>query len=231
MRTQILLAEDDPTIAEVVASYLQHDGHVVEIVSDGPTALNRALTARPDLIVLDIMLPGLDGLEVCRQMRARTQIPVVLLTALGSESDRVAGLEHGADDYLAKPFSPRELVLRVRAVLRRATGLAAPRPAGVLRDGSLLLDRGARNVTLDGHDLALTSREFDLLSFLMDNPGRVFERQALLHQVWDWEFGDPSTVTVHVRRLRSKIEADPASPQRIVTVWGSGYRFQPQDAS
>jgi DNA-binding response OmpR family regulator len=231
VRTRILLAEDDPTISEVVARYLEHDGHEVERVDDGPTALHRALAGKPDLVVLDIMLPGLDGLEVCRQLRAKTQTPVVLLTALGSESDRVAGLEHGADDYLPKPFSPRELVLRVRAVLRRAAGPARPGQTGVLQDGDLVLDRSARQAALAGEELMLTTREFDLLSFLMDNPGLVFERQELLAKVWDWDFGDLSTVTVHVRRLRGKIEHDPASPQRIVTVWGTGYRYQPQSGT
>jgi DNA-binding response OmpR family regulator len=228
VRTRILLAEDDPTIAEVVARYLEHDGHEVERVDDGPTALNRALSATPDLVVLDIMLPGLDGLEVLRQLRARTQTPVVLLTALGSESDRVAGLEHGADDYVPKPFSPRELVLRVRAVLRRAAGPSRNGVTGVLRDGDLVVDCGARRAAIDGRELTLTTREFDLLSFLMANPGLVFDRQALLSKVWDWEFGDASTVTVHVRRLRGKVERDPAAPERIVTVWGVGYRYQPQ---
>ncbi len=228
MRPRILVAEDDPTISEVVARYLERDGNEVECVADGPTALNLAMATAPDLVVLDIMLPGLDGLEVCRRLRAATAIPVVLLTALGSESERVTGLEHGADDYLTKPFSPRELVLRVRAVLRRATGAAGPRAAGVLKDGELVVDRGARSAQLQGSELVLTTREFDLLAFLLDNPGIAFDRRSLLTKVWGWDFGDESTVTVHVRRLRSKIEADPAAPERIVTVWGTGYRYHPR---
>ena len=227
MQPRILLAEDDPVIAEVVARYLEHDGLAVDRVSDGPTALHRALATAPDLVVLDIMLPGMNGLEVCRRLRARTSIPVLLLTALGSEGDRVAGLEQGADDYLTKPFSPRELVLRVRAVLRRVGGVAGARSTGVLHDGDLRLDRGARKVTLGPQDLDLTTREFDLLAFLMDNPGLVHDRKTLLAQVWGWDFGDQSTVTVHVRRLRAKIEHDAADPRRILTVWGSGYRYQP----
>jgi DNA-binding response OmpR family regulator len=226
MRSRILVAEDDPTIAEVIARYLEHDGHDVECVADGPTALHKALTTHPDLVVLDIMLPGLDGLEVCRRLRAGSSTPVVLLTALDAEGDRIAGLEHGADDYVTKPFSPRELALRVRAVLRRAAGMSGPRPTGVLHDGELRLDRGSRQVTLGETAVPLTTREFDLLSFLMDNQGLVFDRHTLLSRVWGWEFGDQSTVTVHVRRLRAKIEQDPADPKRIVTVWGTGYRYE-----
>lgn len=221
------MAEDDPVIAEVVTRYLEHDGHIVDRAADGPTALHRALTTSPDLVVLDIMLPGMDGLEVCRRLRAGTSIPIVLLTALGSADDRVAGLEQGADDYITKPFSPRELTLRVRAVLRRVAGVSSSGTAGVIQDDDLRLDRGARRVTLGVVDLDLTTREFDLLAFLMDNPGRVHDRKTLLAQVWGWDFGDQSTVTVHVRRLRTKIEQDSADPRRIVTVWGSGYRYQP----
>jgi len=227
VRSRILVAEDNPTISEVVARYLEHDGHEVECVADGVTALNRARSGSPDLVVLDIMLPGLDGLEVCRRLRRSVTVPVVLLTALGSESDRVAGLELGADDYVTKPFSPRELTLRVRAVLRRAAGPVGGRQTGSLQDGDLSLDLGARVATRAGEPLLLTTREFDLLAFLMANPGLVFGRQELLARVWEWDFGDESTVTVHVRRLRAKVEDDPASPGRIVTVWGTGYRYQP----
>ncbi|MBA2767526.1 MAG: response regulator transcription factor [Sporichthyaceae bacterium] len=226
MRPRILVAEDDPTISEVVERYLKHDGYDVECVSDGPTALHRALVTHPDLVVLDIMLPGLDGLEVCRRLRASTSTPVILLTALGSEGDRIAGLEHGADDYITKPFSPRELALRVRAVLRRAAGMSGPPSTGVVQDGDLRLDRGSRLATLGEAEVQLTTREFDLLSFLMDNRGRVFDRPTLLSKVWGWDFGDQSTVTVHVRRLRAKIERDAADPKRIVTVWGTGYRYE-----
>ena len=228
-RTKILVAEDDPTIADVVCRYLVHDGHDVEHVSDGTTALNRALSGSPDLVVLDIMLPGMDGLEVCRRIRGSMTIPVVLLTALGSEADRVTGLEIGADDYLTKPFSPRELTLRVQAVLRRARGSAGARRVGVHRDGDLTVDLGARQAVRGGEPLVLTTREFDLLAFLLSNPRQVFSRKELLSQVWDWTVGDESTVTVHVRRLRGKLEDDPAEPRRVLTVWGSGYRYQPQD--
>jgi DNA-binding response OmpR family regulator len=182
----------------------------------------------PDLVVLDLMLPGIDGLEVCRRLRvAAPGLPVVMLTARGEESDRVLGLELGADDYVTKPFSPRELVLRVQSVLRRsggANGMAGP---AMLTDGPLMVDTGRRVATLDGRPLALTVREFDLLAFLMRNVGRAFRRAELLEAVWGWTFGDQSTVTVHVRRLREKIEDDPAQPRRIATVWGIGYRYEP----
>ena len=172
-RTKILVAEDDPTIADVVCRYLVHDGHDVEQVSDGTTALNRALSGSPDLVVLDVMLPGMDGFEVCRRMRRSVTTPVVLLTALGAESDRITGLEIGADDYLTKPFSPRELTLRVQAVLRRARGSAGARQVGVQRDGDLTVDLGARQAVRDGTELVLTTREFDLLAFFLSNPGQV----------------------------------------------------------
>lgn len=227
-RTRILVVEDDPIIADVVCRYLVHDGHDVEHVLDGPTALNRALSGDLDLVVLDIMLPGLDGLEVCRRIRGSVTTPVILLTALGSEADRVAGLELGADDYLTKPFSPRELVLRVQAVLRRVRGSAGVGQVGVLRDGCLSVDLGARQAVLGGDPLVLTTREFDLLAFFLSNPAQVFSRKELLSSVWGWTVGDESTVTVHVRRLRGKLEDDAAMPKRVLTVWGSGYRYQPQ---
>jgi DNA-binding response OmpR family regulator len=225
--TRILLAEDDPTIAEVVCRYLARDGHEVDHVTDGATALNRAMSGGHVLVVLGIMLPGLDGLEVCRRLRAHRATPVVLLTALGAESDRVAGLEVGADDYVTKPFSPRELALRVQAVLRRARGSAGARQVGVLRDSDLLVDLGARQATLGDAELSLTTREFDLLAFFLSNPGQVFARRELLSAVWGWTVGDESTVTVHVRRLRGKLERDAARPERVLTVWGTGYRYQP----
>jgi len=230
-RTKILVAEDDPTIADVVCRYLVHDGHDVERVDDGTTALNRALSGDPDLVVLDVMLPGMDGFEVCRRMRQSVTTPVVLLTALGAESDRITGLEIGADDYLTKPFSPRELTLRVQAVLRRARGSAGTRQVGVQRDGDLTVDLGARQAVLDGAELVLTTREFDLLAFFLSHPGQVFSRKELLSSVWGWTVGDESTVTVHVRRLRAKLEVDPADPRRVLTVWGSGYRYHPQEST
>ncbi|MGH3344540.1 MAG: response regulator [Carbonactinosporaceae bacterium] len=226
---RVLDVDDDTTVAEVVARYLQRDGHAVECVTDGSQALRRFAAAPFDLVVLDLMLPGIDGLEVCRLMRAQRPVPVVMLTALGEETDRVVGLESGADDYIAKPFSPREVALRVRSVLRRTTGPRQPDTPAVLRDGDLVVDVAAHEVTRDGVALSLTTREYDLLVHLLSHPRRAFSRADLLVQVWEWSFGDPSTVTVHVRRLREKIEAEPTAPRRIVTVWGVGYRYEPQD--
>lgn len=222
---RILVVDDDPTVAEVVARYLLRDGHDVECVPDGRLALSRALANPPDLVVLDLMLPGMDGLEVCKQLREHSPVPVVMLTALGEEADRLTGLEMGADDYVVKPFSPRELALRVRSVLRRAQGTLAPSGNGVLRDGDLVVDVGAHEASLGEKPLALTAREFDLLAFLLRHPRQAFTREQLLEQVWGWTFGDSSTVTVHVRRLREKIEPDPTNPTRIQTVWGVGYRY------
>ncbi len=227
---RILVVEDDPTVAEVVTRYLAREGYRVETVADGASALDRALASPPDLMVLDLMLPGMDGLEVCRRLRAALPVPIVMLTARGDETDRVVGLELGADDYVAKPFSPRELAARVKAVLRRSAGLlAGPWSAGGQRltAGELEVDLASREVRLAGHAVALTGREFDLLAFLMVHPKRVFRREELLDQVWGYTFGDTSTVTVHVRRLREKIEKDPASPTHLQTVWGVGYRFEP----
>lgn len=173
------------------------------------------------------MLPGMSGLEVCRRLRRVSDVPVVMLTALGEESDRVVGFEHGADDYVTKPFSPRELALRVQSVLRRAGRTAdAPGENKLLADGGLRLDPAARTATRDGVPLSLTVREFDLLAHFLRHPGRAFGRADLLDQVWGWSYGDQATVTVHVRRLREKIETDPANPDRIVTVWGVGYRYE-----
>ncbi|CAL9607176.1 Alkaline phosphatase synthesis transcriptional regulatory protein SphR [Streptomyces sp. enrichment culture] len=225
---RILLVEDDPTVAEVVTGYLTRAGHRVERVTDGLTALERAAAVRPRLVVLDLMLPGLDGLEVCRRLRmgGGPPLPVVMLTARGEEEHRILGLEVGADDYLTKPFSPRELVLRVASVLRRAEAPPPTAPA-VLRAGDLVVDPAARRAERGGRELALTGREFDLLAFLLRHPFRVFSREELLRHVWGWEFGDTSTVTVHVRRLREKVEDDPATPTLISTVWSAGYRFDP----
>jgi two-component system response regulator ResD len=229
MSNRVLVVEDDLTVAEVVVTYLKHAGYEVEHASDGQAALDAAARAWPDLVVLDLMLPGIDGLEVCRRLRATGEVPVIMLTALGSENDRVVGLEVGADDYVTKPFSPRELTLRVKSVLRRAGGAPpmAPDEPEVLEAGPIRMDVTGHRVTLDGEPLALTSREFDLLAHLLAHPGEAFTREALMHSVWGWEFGDQSTVTVHVRRLREKIEADPADPRMLVTVWGVGYRFDP----
>ncbi|MEV1011572.1 response regulator transcription factor [Streptomyces sp. NPDC049881] len=229
---RVLVVDDDPTVAEVVTGYLRRAGFAVDRAGDGHTALARAAACAPDLVVLDLMLPGLDGLAVCRALRERGPVPVVMLTARGDEEDRVLGLEVGADDYVTKPFSPRELVLRVVSVLRRAgSGPTAPAVRGggesehVLRAGGITLDTRAHAASDARGELRLTSREFDLLAHFLSHPGRVFGREQLMDSVWGWDFGDLSTVTVHIRRLRHKIEADPANPRLITTVWGVGYRF------
>ncbi|MFE4928570.1 MULTISPECIES: response regulator transcription factor [unclassified Streptomyces] len=224
----MLVVDDDPTVAEVVTGYLERAGFSVDRAADGPQALRLAAARPPALVVLDLMLPGMDGLEVCRRLRAAAPVPVIMLTARGDEDDRILGLEIGADDYVTKPFSPRELVLRVESVLRRhggdqgrVTSVAEPG----LRRAGITLDPAGRRATKDGRPLALTLREFDLLAHLMRRPGLAIGRETLMHDVWGWEFGDLSTVTVHVRRLRGKIEDDPARPRLIRTVWGVGYRF------
>jgi DNA-binding response OmpR family regulator len=225
--TKILVVDDDPTVREVVLSYLRAEQYEVAGAADGETALSMIGHERPDLVVLDVMLPGLDGLEVCRRVRATSDLPIIMLTALGAEPDRVSGLELGADDYVAKPFSPRELVLRIGSVLRRAGEIGGVE-AGILIDGDLVVDGAGRQASLNGSRLTLTAREFDLLRFFVGHSGVVFTREALLEKVWGWSFGDQSTVTVHVSRLREKVEADPTSPQRLQTVWGVGYRWQAQ---
>jgi len=224
---RILVVDDDETVRDVVRRYLEAGGFSVELAGDGPEGLRRFAEREPDLVVLDVMMPGLGGLEVCRRMRERSEVPVVLLTALGEEEDRIAGLRLGADDYVAKPFSPRELALRVSSVLRRARLPARESPASALVDGGLRLLPDGRQAVLDGRPLPLTTREFDLLAFFLAHPRTAFSREELLEKVWGWNFGDRSTVTVHVRRLREKIEADPAKPARIATVWGVGYRYDP----
>ena len=224
--TRVLVVEDDRTVAEVVTRYLEREGFVVESVGDGNEALARADAHLPDIVVLDIMLPGLDGLEVCRRLRSRAPIPVVMLTARGSEEDRVLGLDLGADDYVSKPFSPRELTARVKAVLRRAgSPLGEVDSAETVEYDGLQIDFGAREARVRGDLATLTAREFELLAFLVRRPRQVFRRDELLEHVWGYTYGDTSTVTVHIRRLREKIEDDPSTPRRITTVWGVGYRF------
>ena len=221
----VLVVDDDHTVREVVVSYLLAGGHTVAEAADGERALELMQASPADLVILDLMLPGIDGLEVCRRLRSDSDVPVIMLTALGAPTDRVVGLEQGADDYVAKPFSPRELVLRVDSVLRRI----ADQPTidvGPLVDGNLTIDSSQHIVTLNGQRLALTMREFDLLRFLVARPGVAFSRDQLLREVWGWSFGDQSTVTVHVRRLREKVEADPTHPVRLQTVWGVGYRWE-----
>jgi DNA-binding response OmpR family regulator len=223
--SRVLVVDDDHTVREVVVSYLRAHGHDVLDVADGEAALASMRDLPADLVVLDLMLPGIDGLEVCRRLRESGDVPVIMLTALGSETDRVVGLELGADDYVTKPFSPRELALRVDSVLRR-TADSAPAVPERLVDGDLVVDSVRHQVTRDGEPLALTSREFDLLRHLVAHPGVAFSREDLLQQVWGWSIGDHSTVTVHVRRLREKVERDPTLPARLLTVWGVGYRWE-----
>jgi DNA-binding response OmpR family regulator len=243
---RILVVEDDPTVAEVVVDYLRNAGLEPRHVMDGLTALETAATWQPDLVILDLMLPGADGIEVCRSLRdgrdPRAPLPVIMLTALGEESDRVRGLESGADDYVTKPFSPRELTLRVQAVLRRAraataaaanTGEGGPGAAGTpppVRSGRLEIDVAARRARLGDRELELTVREFDLLAFFVCHPGRAFTRAELLEQVWGWSVGDLSTITVYVRRLREKVEQEPTAPVQLQTVWGVGYRWEASKA-
>jgi two-component system, OmpR family, response regulator ResD len=227
---QVLVVDDDPTVGEVLLGYLRRAGFEPLLATDGEAALEIAARAEPDLVVLDVMLPGLDGLSVYRELIRTRPVPVIMLTALSSEHDRVLGLELGADDYVTKPFSPRELVLRIQSVLRRIRPDPARSMTGVLTGADIRVDLAGHRVSRAGEELALTAREFDLLVFFLTHPGRAFSRAELMEQVWGWSFGDLSTVTVHVRRLREKIEADPASPELLVTVWGVGYRYDPPRA-
>jgi DNA-binding response OmpR family regulator len=227
-RAHVLIVEDEAIVRDVVERYLSRDGHRVSSCRDGEEALAMFDADPPDLVVLDLMLPRIDGFEVCRILRGRSDalrhVPIIMLSALAGEDDRITGLSLGADDYVTKPFSPRELSLRVGSVLRRShpveTG-AEP----VVRDGALVVDRSAHRATLDGTDLSLTMREFDLLAFLVMHRGRVYSRADLLREVWGWDFGDSSTVTVHIKRLRAKLGDDASAPERIVTVYGLGYRY------
>jgi DNA-binding response OmpR family regulator len=226
----VLVVDDEPTIVEIVGRYMQRAGFETYTAPDGYKALDAATAHRPDLVVLDVMLPGIDGIEVMERLRERPGPPiaVILLTARGEESDRLVGLRNGADDYVVKPFSPAELVARVEAVLRRVAPPAAEQEAPPIVHGPLRVEPASRRVSLDGEEVALTMREFDLLAFFAANPGRVFSRDQLMEAVWmePW-FNDTSTVTVHVRRLRAKLDDDPAQPRFIETVWGVGYRFRP----
>ena len=214
-------------VAEVVQRYLRRDGHEVQVVRDGIAALETFDRFQPDLIVLDVMLPGIDGFEVCRRVRARSQTPVIMLTARGEEIDKLVGLGLGADDYVTKPFSPRELAARVKAMLRRAA--QHPQVEGeLLRFDDLRINGGMRTVEDRHGSIELTAREFDLLFYLASHPGQVFTRNQLMDAVWDYEFAaETSTVTVHMRRLRSKVEIDPSRPRHLKTVWGVGYKFEP----
>ncbi|MBG6180589.1 response regulator transcription factor [Arthrobacter sp. CAN_A1] len=226
---RILLVEDEPVLRRVVRDYLLNEGFAVDTATDGVTALQLAQTSRPDLMILDRMLPGLDGMEVCRQIRSAPAypsgraLPIIMLTALGTEDDRVHGLEAGADDYVTKPFSPRELVLRVHSVLRRIVPDPVAEETVVI--AGFRLDPLARTVEHRGVELSLTVREYELLAWFLRHPQQVFTRDELIRSVWGWDFGDLSTVTVHVRRVREKIEEDPTRPRVLQTVWGVGYRF------
>lgn len=219
----ILIVEDEDNIREVVRRYLEREGFQVREATDGYSALDLIAEQEPDLIVMDLMLPGIDGLTLTRQLRQRSRVPVIMLTARGETSDRVRGLDLGADDYMPKPFSPRELVSRIHAILRRA----APTEAARVHFGEVDLDRASRTVIVREERVKLTAKEFDLLWFLANHPGQVFTRERLLDNAWGKDFaGDPATVTVHIRHLREKIEPDPAEPRHLITVWGVGYRLE-----
>ncbi|CAN5559653.1 response regulator transcription factor [soil metagenome] len=226
--SRVLVVDDEPTVRDVVVQYLRRDGHDVTEAGDGEQALELLASQMPDLVVLDLMLPGVDGLEILRRLRLTSDVPVIMLTALAEERDRVAGLELGADDYVVKPFSPRELAARVNGVLRRSATRNGS-ATDVIEHGPLRIDGRSRELHLDGRLVETTPKEFDLLAFLAASPRQVFSRADLLREVWqsspDWQ--DPATVTVHVRRIRNKIEVDPEQPTWIATVWGVGYRFEP----
>jgi DNA-binding response OmpR family regulator len=222
----VLVVDDEPTLREIVVGYLKRAGFETLEAADGTRAKELLEEQMPSLVLLDLMLPGTDGLELCRWIRARSQVPVIMLTARGEESDRVIGLELGADDYVTKPFSPRELTARVRSVLRRAD----TQPAGEQRisAGPIELDLGSREVLRNGEPIRLTAKEFDLLWFLASQAGKVFSRDDLMRKIWGYSAAlDTGTLTVHIRRLREKLEADPSKPKLLETVWGVGYRYAP----
>jgi len=228
----ILIAEDEPSIAEVVTLYLQRGGFQAFLAQDGEIARTFLETQIPDLCIIDIMLPGMDGLSLTRWLRARSNVPIILLTSRREEVDRIAGLEMGADDYVVKPFSPQELVSRVRAVLRRTgredADLVDPTPPTSLTYNEITIDPRSHLLSLAGKEIPLTAKEFEMLHLLMRHPRQVYTRDQLLERIWGvTDYIDPGTVTVHIRRLREKIETDPSSPRRIVTVWGVGYKFEP----
>ena len=229
-RRRVLVVDDEASVREVLAQYLLLEGYQALTAAEGAEALRLAADQPPDLVVLDLMLPGVDGLEVCRRLRASSAVPILMLTARSDELDKIAGFATGADDYVTKPFSPREIVMRVQAIMRRLEATTAPAMIldDMLRVGQLVIKPRLRLVERDGMALDLTAKEFDLLHFLAAHPRQVFTRQQLLDRVWDiGYFGDASTVTVHIRRLREKVERDPALPRHIKTVWGVGYKFEP----
>ncbi len=223
---KVLIVDDEPNIREVVGLYLRRDGHDVVSATDGEEALEVFRESGPDLVVLDLMLPKMSGLEVCRRMRADRRVPLIMLTARGEEEERIVGLSLGADDYVVKPFSPRELAARVAAVLRRVEESSGDVGQKVLSFDGLRIDPNTREILVRGEPATLTAREFDLLHHLASSPGRVYTRDQLMELVWGYTFSaDTSTVTVHVRRLREKVEPDPARPRYLQTVWGVGYKF------
>jgi DNA-binding response OmpR family regulator len=227
-QNSIMVVEDEPNLAEVVSLYLHRAGYQVQVISDGEQALQALEQQLPDLLILDIMLPGIDGRSITRWLRDHSDTPIIMLTARRTEADRIAGLEMGADDYVVKPFSPQELVSRVRAVLRRTHGASAGSGDKPLAFGSLSIDPVTRLVNLGRDEIMLTAKEFDLLWLMASYPRKVYTREQLLDRIWGHsEYIDPGTVTVHIRRLREKIEQDPAQPVHLVTVWGVGYKFEP----
>jgi len=226
--TQIIIVEDEPSISEVVSLYLKRAGFEVTTFSDGLSAFDHFAKYLPDLVILDVMLPGMDGFSLLRSIRDRSDTPVILLTSRREESDRIAGLELGADDYVVKPFSPQELVSRVRAVLRRTQSKTEAPTQGVIQAGNLVINPQTRDVSINNVEIILTAKEFDLLYHLATHPRQVFSRDQLLESIWGLhDYIDPSTVTVHIRRLREKIEKDSTSPIHLVTAWGVGYKFEP----
>jgi DNA-binding response OmpR family regulator len=227
MLNRILVVEDEKIVSEVVERYLRLDGYDVRVAGDGAQAMEMAGEWQPDLVVLDLMLPKIDGLEVCRRLRQSRDVPIIMLTAKGDETDRIVGLELGADDYIVKPFSPRELVARVKSVLRRTKASTDEKSDSSIHYGDMVIDPVSREVICRDETVSLTGKEFDLLYFLASHPNQVFTREQLMNGVWDFSYSaEYGTITVHIRRLRAKIEADPLKPRFIKTLWGVGYKFE-----
>jgi len=227
---RILIVDDEPTVREVLGQYLQLEGYMVLQAADGLEALRLAEASPPDLVILDLMLPGIDGLDVCSRLRAKSAVPILMVTARTEDADKFAGFEAGTDDYITKPFRAREVVLRVQAIMRRIEAVSAPAMVfdSDLRFGNLVIRPRLHQAERDGVPLDLTIKEFELLLYLATHPGQVCTRQDLLRHVWSYEYFDGgSTITVHMRRLREKVEPDPARPRHLRTVWGVGYRFEP----
>lgn len=226
--TQIVIVEDEPSINEVVSLYMKRAGYSVVSFTDGQAALNALTRQMPDLVIMDVMLPGMDGFALTRRLRDYSDVPIILLTSRREETDRIAGLELGADDYVVKPFSPGELVSRVRAVLRRSRSTQEKSVDSALKFKGLEINPQTRLVSLHDQEISLTAKEFDLLYYMAQHPRQVFSREKLLESIWGLsDYIDPGTVTVHIRRLREKIELDPAAPVHLITVWGVGYKFEP----